>query len=389
MSEHGVAALRHGDPSVDLRVHLHPGAILDRTFLPARTKMVDDAVAPDLVAIATGRRSPVEIQGQILRARLRFGWRPLVIAHYGEIVGDPAANETDLDQVFSFAPSGGKNTRHERYWRFPHLAAHIAAREAQRPDSLWARPKTRFCNFVASNAHPQKNTDVRERFVQQLMAHGPVDCPGRVLNNTRRLPPNPVGDATDAAVSNAQLAKLEFLSSYRFTVAFENTSAHGYITEKIVHPLIAGSIPVYWGSPDVAERYNPDAFVNCHDFGSFGEVIERILEIEGDPSRLEAMRRAPMLHADSCIPELHKHLEARWRELAEAAISRRDLVLPPAKRLQQWTALARRSTALACVGHGRRLPLNALALLLSEATGVHGVRFLKRRLATLRRRIWR
>jgi len=342
--------------------------------------MVDDPVAPDLVAIATGRRSPAEIQGQILRARLRFGWHPLLVAHYGEIVGDPAANAADLDHVFSFAPSRGKNTRHERYWRFPHLAKHLAAREAQTPDSLWARPKTRFCNFVASNSR-LGNTEVRERFVRQLMAQRPVDCPGRVLNNMRPLPSTIPGTGT-------RLAKLEFLSSYRFTIAFENTSADGYITEKIVHPLIAGSIPVYWGSPDVAERYNPDAFVNCHSFGSFGEVIERILEIEADPPRLEAMRRAPMLHADSCIPDLHRDLEARWQELAETAINRRDLVLAPAKRRQQWWALARRSIALARDRHGGMSTLNALTLLLGETTGVHGVRLVKRLLAAAHRRIW-
>ena len=339
--------------------------------------MVDDDATPDLVAIATGRRSPVEVQGQILRARLGFGWRPLLVAHYGEIAGDPAANVADLDQVFSFAPSRGKNTRHERYWRFPHLAPHLAAREAQSPDSLWARPKTRFCNFVASNSR-YGNTEVRERFVRQLMEYGQVDCPGRVLNNTRRLPPNVPG-------SEAQLAKLEFLSSYRFTIAFENTSADGYITEKIVHALIAGSIPVYWGSPDVAERYNPDAFVNCHDFGSFGEVIEQILEIEADPSRLEAMRRAAMLHADSCIPDLHRDLETRWQELAETAINRRGLVVAATERRQQWTALARRSIALARDRHGGRSPLNALSLLLGETTGVHGVRLAKRIVAAAHR----
>ena len=156
-----------------------------------------------------------------------------------------------------------------------------------------------------------------------------------------------------------------------------------------MHPLIAGSIPVYWGSPDVAERYNPDAFVNCHDFGSFGEVIERILEIEADPSQLEAMRRAPMLRVHSCIPDLHKDLETRWREIVQTAINHRDLVVAPAGRRQLWTVLVRRSIALARDRHGGRSPLNALTLLLGETMGLHGIRFAKRLLAAVRRRIRR
>lgn len=376
-----VAAARHSGPSADLRVHLLRDAILDRTFLPEQMTMVDDDAAPDLVAIATGSRSPAEVQGQIVRARLRFGWHPLLVAHYGEIVGEPAANVADLDHVFSFAPTCGKNTRHERYWRSPHLVGLLAAREAQTPDSLWARPKTRFCNFVASNSR-LGNTQVRERFVRQLMAYARVDCPGRVLNNTPRLPPNVPG-------SNAWLAKLEFLSSYRFTIAFENTSADGYITEKIVHPLIAGSIPVYWGDPDAAERYNPEAFVNCHDFDSFEEVIERILEIDADPMRLKAMRRAPMLHAASCIPDLHKDLETRWRALAETAINRRKRILAPAERRHRWIALARHSTALVRDRSGGKTALDTLTRLLGETTGVHGVRHMKRVPRAVYRRIWR
>ena len=339
--------------------------------------MVDEGVAPDLVAIPTGRRSPAEIQGQIIRARLRFGWRPLLVAHYGEIAADPVANLVDLDHVFSFAPSHGKNTRHERYWRFPHLVEHLEARQAQKPDSLWARPKTRFCNFVASSSR-FGDTEVRERFVRRLMAHGQVDCPGRVLNNTQPLPPNALG-------INAQLAKLEFLSSYRFTVAFENTSADGYVSEKILHPLIAGSIPVYWGSPDVAERYNPEAFVNCHDFGSFEDVIERILEIEADPARLEAMRQAPMLHDGSCIPALHRNLEATWRELVETALDRRGLIEAPAERCRRWTGLVRHSIALVRDRHRGKSTLHTLNLLLGETTGVHGVRHFKRIAARVRR----
>ena len=175
---------------------------------------------------------------------------------------------------------------------------------------------------------------------------------------------------------NAQLAKLEFLSSYRFTIAFENTSVDGYVTEKIVHPLIAGSIPVYWGSPDVAERYNPDAFINCHDFGSFEEVIERILEIDADPPRLEAMRRAPMLHTDSCIPDLHRDLDVRWRQLTETAINRRSLILTPAERRRRWTALARRSIAIVRDRNAEKSLLRALTLLLGETTNVHGVRYM-------------
>ena len=180
-----------GDGQRELRLHALLGAILDRSFLPSGTVFVEDARDPDIVALRTAGCTPAEMQRRIVRARWRFGWGPLLVAHYGEIAADPKANQADLDAVFSFAPTAGKNCRHERYWRSPHLAQHVAGREARAPDSLWARPKTRLSNFVYSNSN-FSNTSVREDFARLLMRHGRVDCPGQVLNNTSRLPPNRV-----------------------------------------------------------------------------------------------------------------------------------------------------------------------------------------------------
>ena len=326
-------------PGGELRVHAFPGAILDGAFLPDGCRFVPVERDPDVVALAVGWRSPAAVQRQIVRARHRYGWRPLVITHYGEIEADPAANLADLDAVFSFAPGGAKNTRHERYWRSAHLADHIAAREALAPDSLWARPKTRFCNFVYSNSSVGE-TAVRERFARLLMRRGRVDCPGRSLANTFPLPRNEPGSDAGA------LAKLAYLASYRFTIAFENVSADHYLTEKILHALLAGSIPIYWGCPQVAEYYNPEAFVNCHDFASFEAVAQRVMAIEADADLREAMRRAPMLHAHSGIPALHAELEARWRVLAETAARRRATDASADERRRCWAALLGRSIAL-------------------------------------------
>ena len=336
----GAAAIGAGRaPAGDLRVHAFPGAILDRAFLPDGCRFVAVERDPDIVALATGWRSSAAVQRQIVRARRRYGWRPLVVAHYGEIAADPAANLADLDAVFSFAHGGTKNTRHERYWRSPHLAGHIAAREALAPDSLWARPKTRFCNFVNSNSSAGEPA-VRERFARLLMRRGRVDCPGRSLANVFPLPRNERGSDDGA------LAKLAYLAAYRFTIAFENTGADHYVSEKILHALLAGSIPIYWGCPQVAEYYNPEAFVNCHEFASFEAVAAHVMAIEADPARREAMRRARMLHADSRMPALHADLEARWRSLAERALRRGAPAPTPAERRRRWAALLGRSLAM-------------------------------------------
>lgn len=44
---------------------------------------------------------------------------------------------------------------------------------------------------------------------------------------------------------------MRFIAQYKFIIAIENSICDDYITEKLWRPLIAGSIPIYLGSPSV------------------------------------------------------------------------------------------------------------------------------------------
>ena len=46
--------------------------------------------------------------------------------------------------------------------------------------------------------------------------------------------------------------KLAFLSEGKFNIAFENSSANGYTTEKLIEAFAAGTIPLYWGDESVS-----------------------------------------------------------------------------------------------------------------------------------------
>jgi hypothetical protein len=51
---------------------------------------------------------------------------------------------------------------------------------------------------------------------------------------------------------------INFLSDFRLCISMENACVETYITEKIINPLRAQIIPVYWGSPCIEEYFNPD-----------------------------------------------------------------------------------------------------------------------------------
>lgn len=183
----------HAVPMTDdeLHIHAYPGAIVATPFFPPGLSVAFDSPTPDLVAIRTERNHPGRICMEILAARRRFGWRPLIYAHYGEAV-EVGANRRNIDCLFSFAPTDGHNWQHEIYHR-NRWYAQFMGREAAGPGSLRAAPKRRFCAFVYSSfvysSGSGWQSHVRNAFVRKLMRVRRVDCPGPVFNNCDPLPP--------------------------------------------------------------------------------------------------------------------------------------------------------------------------------------------------------
>lgn len=70
--------------------------------------------------------------------------------------------------------------------------------------------------------------------------------------------------------------KDEIISNYKFCLVIENMSAPSFITEKIFHPIISGSVPIYLGAPNV-EKYIPsNCFIKLNDFKNWNELCKFI-----------------------------------------------------------------------------------------------------------------
>lgn len=126
--------------------------------------------------------------------------------------------------------------------------------------------KKEFCAMVVSQAKSQKRID----FFHKLSKYKKVHSGGKVLNN--------VG----GPVKN----KMQFVSDFKFTFAFENSSYPGYVTEKIYEPMFVNSIPIYWGSPLVHLDFNARSFINYHEYNNDEEVIDRIIELDQDKNKM-------------------------------------------------------------------------------------------------------
>ena len=140
--------------------------------------------------------------------------------------------------------------------------------------------KTRFCALLSSYA--DRTVSRRVRFFQALNRRRKVDSAGRALNNCG-FTGIPGHDA-----------KLEFYRPYRFVISFENKERLGWTTEKMYDPLAAHSIPIFWGDRQASHYFNPECFINAHDFSCEEDLAEYVLHVDDSPDLyLKYLRAAP------------------------------------------------------------------------------------------------
>ncbi|GHV29775.1 hypothetical protein FACS1894167_09570 [Synergistales bacterium] len=153
------------------------------------------------------------------------------------------------------------------------------------PEAATAR---KFCNFIYSNPGNGKGAVLRREFAEKLMKYKRVDCPGKVLHNMD-------GGVNGRASDDWSGGMISFTGNYKFTIAFENSSQLGYITEKICQPFLGRSIPIYWGAPDVTSYFNPRAFINCGDYETMDGAMKKVIELDNDDDAyMNMLREQPL-----------------------------------------------------------------------------------------------
>lgn len=147
----------------------------------------------------------------------------------------------------------------------------------------------KFCNFIYNQDTIGIGATLRKIICSLLMKYKRVDCPGRILHNLD------VPDLKKSGEVGWEKSKIDFISNYKFTIAVENSNTDGYITEKLLDPLLACSVPIYWGSNGNTTPFPKDCMICVNDFDSFDELIARIKEVdENDEEYLRLCRNNPI-----------------------------------------------------------------------------------------------
>ena len=84
---------------------------------------------------------------------------------------------------------------------------------------------------------------------------------------------------------------------YKFIIVGENVDNNGnfplgYISEKIVSAMLANCIPIYVGSSNIEEHFNPESFIIVKDTNNTQDVLNYIKELDNnDDLYFEKLRK--------------------------------------------------------------------------------------------------
>lgn len=174
-------------------------------------------------------------------------------------------------------------------------------------------PKIKFC-FAGSNLPWIKNQKIFEKTKTVSLIASPkkfafghalrhaiaeqfkdqLDLYGGVLGSPRLSPGVPWGD------------KSEGLNDYMFSVVIENDKYETYFTEKLTDAIVTGTIPIYWGAPDIGKYFNLDGFIELTPDFDPKTLTRELYESKLEAAKDNFERVQNMLSADDILYQMIK-----------------------------------------------------------------------------------
>lgn len=227
-------------------------------------------------------RGPVKREGQIWVA-----WSMESAAHHPMLSMDLVMRRFDLTMTYS---------RDSDVWCPYILPSH---REGLR--NIPVEKTGGLVNAFVSSGY---DTNGRTEYLGEMTKHIEIHSYGRLFRNA----PQPDGAGRQF--------KLETMARHKFSIAFENSSEADYVTEKFYDPLIAGSVPVYLGAPNI-EEFAPGekCFINASDFDGPESLSRFLVDLSRDEARYSEYfewKKKPFTRSfEELLQAVHEPMPAR------------------------------------------------------------------------------
>ncbi|KAG1706908.1 hypothetical protein DVH05_027758 [Phytophthora capsici] len=269
------------------------GSVIQTTCLPGIAAFMDKYVLPD----------DAQIQNRSTKVMM--------------VVGEPTDTQGLDERVILLSTVSIMNRK--KYVYLPVASFSFSERLDHPPTALlepmtssMATERRRFCAYLYARCdRPQ-----REYMFDVLNAMEPVDALGICAGSSR--PPDPSYMASRFLISYNDDA-VSMFRNYKFVIAFENSGMPGYVTEKLVNPFLAGSIPIYLGnSTTVSGVFNTKSFIDCGRFERLRDCALFVMKVHKSPELYEQMRREqPIKNVTAFLSIFSWHPSVPSRSMAD------------------------------------------------------------------------
>jgi hypothetical protein len=164
--------------------------------------------------------------------------------------------------------------------------------------------------YFVQNSH---YIEYRERAARAIADIAPIHTAGKCQGNFEASPVIPNDDSPIQCVpfddskrpssiqpisghdgTDQQHLNMEVFSRYRYALVMENSDSPGYVSEKILHAFLSGTVPIYYGSRFVFEIFNAKAFI-FFDLDMPHQALSQIHFYEQNPLEYDKMLNEPIL----------------------------------------------------------------------------------------------
>ena len=98
-------------------------------------------------------------------------------------------------------------------------------------------------------------------------------------------------------------SKHQILQHYKFAICYENArDIPGYITEKIMDCFFVGTVPIYWGAPNITDSIPASCFIDKRNFESYNALYNYLNTMTDDTYQTYQREIRKFLNSSAVAP---------------------------------------------------------------------------------------
>lgn len=128
---------------------------------------------------------------------------------------------------------------------------------------------------------------------------------------------------------------MAYLQECRFCLIDDQDGVPGFGSKKLLQALAAGTVPIYYGYPEIDQEFNTQAFINGHEFASLSELGEHVRQVADDAQLYNAYLSEPIFNSGHKLYAYHPYRFAERLRKKLAIEGRTELVSGGETQTQQ------------------------------------------------------